>query len=479
MMRLHNAQDWAQRTFGRAALGDSRRTKRLVDIGTRMARYSGKTVASSCAGEGALLEGTYRFIRNDKIDAQDIRQAGFQATGELAREIPELLALEDTTSLSYKHQVAPKLGKLGQITDKARGWWCHSSLLLNGHTLQTVGLAYQEWWCRPDDKHDADEKESGKWQAASAYYRQHFGQLLPNTIFVCDREADIFDYMNDKLRHEERFVVRARHLRKVNASSNDIFGHLAQQPRLGHYRIDIPQKGQVGKDGKRHNRVARTARLQLKSGTITIVQGKRQLTLNAVLAEEVSSPKGDEPLKWLLLTTEAIVTFEQAMRIIRIYGARWRIEDFHKAWKTGAGVERLRMVEPENLERTASILAFIGVRLLQLRESFTLAQSLKKQGLVAPAAEVARQSCDTVLTQDEWRVLVQLQKKKSQRPKSTPTLQWAYLAVAKLGGFSDSKRTGIAGWATLWQGWDRLQQLVQGYLLAKDMLDEHNSCYTI
>jgi hypothetical protein len=36
---------------------------------------------------------------------------------------------------------------------------------------QTLGLAHQEWWCRPDDPNDADEKESGKWQAASGSCR--------------------------------------------------------------------------------------------------------------------------------------------------------------------------------------------------------------------------------------------------------------------------------------------------------------------
>ena len=64
--------------------------------------------------------------------------------------------------------------------------------------------------------------------------------------------------------------------------------------------------------------------------------------------------------------------------MIRIYTARWRVEDFHKAWKTGAGAERQRMTEPGNLERTVSILAFVGVRLLQLRESFTLPIYLTK-----------------------------------------------------------------------------------------------------
>ena len=49
---------------------------------------------------------------------------------------------------------------------------------------------------------------------------------------------------------------------------------------------------------------------------------------------------------------------------------------------------------------------------------------------------------------------------------------WVYKAIAKLGGFTDSRRTGIAGWDTLWKGWDKLQERVQGMLMAKQMLTE-------
>lgn len=63
-----------------------------------------------------------------------------------------------------------------------------------------------------------------------------------------------------------------------------------------------------------------------------------------------------------------------------IYTAIWRVEDFHKAWETGAGAERQRMTEPKNLERAIPILAFIGVRLLQLREAITIGYYLCKKG---------------------------------------------------------------------------------------------------
>ena len=161
-----------------------------------------------------MQEGAYRFIRNPNVSAEAIRKAGAMQTVKLAQAFPELLAIEDTTSLSYRHQVAEELGKLGAIGDKSRGWWVHSVLLLEATTFRTVGLLHQEWWMRPDDPADADEKESGKWLAAAATSRLRMGSMMSNVIAVCDREADIHAYLQDKLAHKERFVVRSKHPRK-------------------------------------------------------------------------------------------------------------------------------------------------------------------------------------------------------------------------------------------------------------------------
>ena len=50
-----------------------------------------------------MQEGAYRFIRNPNVSAEAIRKAGAMQTVKLAQEFPELLAIEDTTSLSYRH----------------------------------------------------------------------------------------------------------------------------------------------------------------------------------------------------------------------------------------------------------------------------------------------------------------------------------------------------------------------------------------
>ena len=71
------------------------------------------------------------------------------------------------------------------------------------------------------------------------------------------------------------------------------------------------------------------------------------------------------------------------------------------------------MTEPDHLERAVSILAFIAIRLLQLRESFTLPLLLKAYDLHEEAKRVAAQSCEHVLTNEEWTMLLLSEKKKN------------------------------------------------------------------
>ena len=57
-------------------------------------------------------------------------------------------------------------------------------------------------------------------------------------------------------------------------------------------------------------------------------------------------------------------TLEAVQRVLHDYALRWRVEDFHKAWKSGAGVEARRRQTADNLERIAVMLAFVGWKVL-------------------------------------------------------------------------------------------------------------------
>ncbi|MEW3381185.1 IS4/Tn5 family transposase DNA-binding protein, partial [Escherichia coli] len=47
---LHRAADWAKSVFSSAALGDPRRTARLVNVAAQLAKYSGKSITISSEG---------------------------------------------------------------------------------------------------------------------------------------------------------------------------------------------------------------------------------------------------------------------------------------------------------------------------------------------------------------------------------------------------------------------------------------------
>jgi Transposase DDE domain len=54
-------------------------------------------------------------------------------------------------------------------------------------------------------------------------------------------------------------------------------------------------------------------------------------------------PQGDEPIAWYLVTNEPIATLEQVAAVVDAYRARWVVEEFFKALKTGCQIEKRQM----------------------------------------------------------------------------------------------------------------------------------------
>ncbi|MCA6582252.1 MAG: hypothetical protein IM536_09535, partial [Pseudanabaena sp. M34BS1SP1A06MG] len=57
------------------------------------------------------------------------------------------------------------------------------------------------------------------------------------------------------------------------------------------------------------------------------------LPVHAVYATEIDCLEGETPLEWMLLTSEVVEDLETAIKILRWYTYRWRVEDFHKIFK--------------------------------------------------------------------------------------------------------------------------------------------------
>jgi len=480
-MHIHrDTSRWAEQIFGRCELGDARRTRRTVKLGAQLAAHAGQAPVSACRGDSAANEGAYRLLRNEAVAPEAIAEGGFQATAQAACGCGELLAVEDTTTLSYGHGAAAQLGDLGGPPGSTtqRGYIVHTVLLVEAHSAHTVGLIEQSRWCRSSAERGQrhrraqrayEDKESFKWQRASERVTQRLGEeTMGRVIAVCDREADVYEYLRYKCAAGERFVVRAAQDRRVlEDEATHLSEQLAHAPVLGAHTVAVAQRG-----GRR----ARIAELTLRATPVTVCAPKRApglgpIELNAILAQEEAPRAGETPLCWLLLTSEAVDAPAAVRRVLRYYQLRWRVEEFHKAWKSGARVEHRRMHSADNLERIAVILAFIAVRLLQLREVLAPPAWVCDEAVSDATERRARAPCSEVLTRTEWRVLWVAQER-SRPPAEAPSLQWAYKTLANLGGWMDTKRTGRAGWEAMWQGWFRLQERVDTYLAARDFLDE-------
>ncbi|WP_188708314.1 IS4 family transposase, partial [Neiella marina] len=430
---------WASEQFGAADLGDPRRTARLVKLASALANEPGKPLVNVTQSP-AEMEGAYRFIRNEHIDANAIADAGFQATVEQAKSHNLLLALEDTTSLVYRHRsIRDDLGHVNQ-GNRHRGLFAHSVLLFAPDEKQIVGLIEQSRWTRDiatrgkrrlHAQTPYQDKEGYKWESASRAMATRLQEQMAKVVSVCDREADIYEYLSYKLAQRQRFVVRSMQSRHIEEGADKLYAFASELQSAGVKQVHIAQKG---------GRKARTATLDISFAPVTLKtpsnkQGQ-SLPVYYVGCSERNNPQSG--LSWHLLTNEPVSTPEQALTIIRYYEYRWLVEEYHKVWKSdGTDIESLRLQCQNNMERLVTINGFIATRLLQLKFA-------KEHH---PDTTVGQ-----ILSTTAWKLLW-AKRMKTKLPDEVPSVLWAYEQLARLGGWKDTKRTGRASVKVLWQGW--------------------------
>jgi hypothetical protein len=272
---------------------------------------------------------------------------------------------------------------------------------------------------------------------------------------VCDRGADIYEFLSECRKLGHGFIVRAgqdRVLADPNRANADqrLFAAARAAAPLGSFELWLRA---------RPGQPERTARLSVSSSRVWLRAPQRPgkapgslapLECTVVRVFEADPPQGVEPLEWILLTDVAAESFELAREVALKYEARWLIEEFHKGLKTGLGAERLQLERAERLFAAIAIMSVVALRLIDLRE----AVRLEPQAAVEEAG---------VLSPVELAVL----RVRLKRP--IRTVAEAALALGRLGGHMNRKGDGLPGWLTLWRGRKKLDLLVQGVLLTKEL----------
>ena len=375
-----------------------------------------------------------------------------------------VLSVGDTTYLDYGGILVKREG-YGPQGNGGNGLLLHSALALDLKG-QPIGVLWQKVWNRqPRAKPPVDEtpeqkkqrrakarqanrarpfeaKESYRWVEAMTLVEQ---RVAPSTriIPVFDREGDIaevFETIN-QLTHTG-VVVRAAHNRSLEHDPHRLWEKLEAQPIRAYHEVELSET---------KTRKARTAKLAVRFCPVqlrspTRLEANSQLRVYAVYADEVDCPEGEEPVSWMLLTSEAVTTVEQALVILQWYSYRWRVEEYHKILKSGCQVERYRLAA-EGMKPLLGFLSVIAAGLLRL----TYLQRTQPEMPV-----------EAVLNS----VQIQVLKAKSSRLPKTLTIGWAVESIARLGGYLEHRRKTPVGIQVLWRGWAKLQDLVEGWQLA-------------
>ena len=457
---LQPAGQWAQEEFAFADLGEPRLNKRVVKIATNLAANPGGTLPQAFP-DWAELKAAYRFFDNPVVDFPKVVQPHLERTRLACREPGEYLIIEDTSDLDFSgHRKTRDLGVIGD--GNGRGFELHSALAVRveSWTLeqrpegQVVGLFDQQ--CRrprPAPQGETRGERLGR-RRKSSWWAEAFPQAGSppqgcRWIYIADRESDCYEPIQICQQQGIDFIIRACQDRRLAEGAGKLMQALAGAPVLGESTVELRSRG---------GEAARTAIVELRSVQVDLDgpwrPGGWQEPLRGVSVvevREVHAPEGvREPLHWILLTSLPCRTLAQARQIVGRYTARWWVEEYHKALKSGAGVQDSQLESAGRLEPLIALLAVVAVRLLNTK---MLARS-------RPEGSEARESFGPEA--------LEILEKKFGKPKGGWSNRQVLIATARLGGFLARKHDGMPGWQTIWRGWHRLMWMCEGLEIMND-----------
>jgi hypothetical protein len=368
----------------------------------------------------------------------------------------------DHTSLSLLEKThdperEKDFGAVGSYRDGARGLHAVTALSLSPDGVP-LGVGAARYWSRPLQPHrrtrrqraliKLEDNELGHWAEVIAQTRARYTEHAPERglWFQLDRGGDSWRLMWFLHQGGYHFTVRARANRCVldeRGEKRHALDILRKTKLQGVLRVAVSAQP---------DRTARLARLHVRAAPVTLVlrnPGASRRLLVPVYAvwvrEQATTPKGEEPIEWLLWTRQQVRTFDAAAHVVRTYALRWRIEDFHKTWKSGAcNVEDMRLHGAEQATKWATVLAAVAARIERLKH---LARNEPDQ----PAS--------IELNPYELQGLILLkrrQKKRTEQVCDSPTIAQAVRWIADLGGYTGQRSAGPPGSIVIGRGLEKV-----------------------
>jgi hypothetical protein len=438
-------------------LGDARLNRRAALLAERLSDRAADSFPKAL--DDAELEAAYRFFGNDQVTPEAILAPHVRQSCRRAAEVPRIIVAHDTTQFDFPGQTKRSgLGRL--IKPSAQGFFGHFSIAMTADgerrplgvvALETVfrlkkSIGQKNW--TPDQTLG----ESARWlRAVDAVEDQLAGRV--EAIHVMDREGDQYPLLESLTRSSRPFVIRSFQDRRLASDDEQRLRAAACAAKVV-LRRDVPLSARPhspGPKGKRHPaRRHRIARLSFSATTVVLKRPSttrhshsKLLRLNVIHVFERKTPKGQPAVEWFLLTNLPIDSDEAIAFAVDCYRARWTIEEFFKALKTGCQFEKRQLESAHSLLNALAILSQVAWRLLLLRHL---------------AHAKSPSSSTSALTAKQLDVLRAVAKQPLPRK---PTPRDTMLAVAALGGHI--KNNGDPGWLVLGRGMHDLLLLEMGW----------------
>jgi hypothetical protein len=457
-------RSWAKDEFGDTELGDARRTKRLTEIAARaLAKPHGRITATF--KRNAEREAAFRWLENSANHSRQIIAASARATTRRAAEHAFVFVPIDGTSLNIVDHAHEKgTGVVGPRRVGARGLQVMSAIAVTASGTP-LGLAHQVYWARrgrkrPGGKQGGQKdrrcfasKESRHWVDTAKRVADDFAQHAPLTTpwFQLDRGGDIRQVLAHAHDHGLMLTVRASADRRLWTDGDSprryLRSWMASQPVHGCQVMRVP--GSAKRQARLATLMVRTARVELDLHNDRGHQRRRAPVWAVYVREDGTTPPGEAPLDWLLLTTHPIASLADAELVVHGYATRWTIEEFHKTWKSGGcNVEAMQLHSAERMVRWAAILAAVAMRI---------------QRLIKLARTEPELPATVELTPGEVRAIIVSteHRKMTAKPGDMLTIQEAVKWLGSLGGHSPSPSAGPPGPQTVARGLESIALLAR------------------
>jgi hypothetical protein len=430
-------------------LGNRSRTKRLTDIAARAAENPSGRITEVFA-TSAEREGAFRFIANENIAPHEIAAAAGRACARACDGDEFVFAPVDASSLSLPGPTkARALGSVGNHLRGRHGLHAMSAIAVSADGTP-MGLLAQRLWSRA---HEPVVGRSRRNRPLDAKETQHWLRVVEDACrrwdetgasgriwFQLDRGGDFWQMLHWATQQKTHWTtLRVAYDRRVIGDELDyLWPHMRRQRVLGFYELDIPATA---------TRKARRGRFQLRAAPVTIWTRARPskahlaLPLTAVWARELgTTPRGEKPLEWMLFTTAPVRSFADAKRVLFGYTRRWRIEEFHKTWKSTCRVEETQLRSANRVARWATILAAVATRIEHLKH---VARAVPD---TAASAEFSHDELQAVLLLKRHKLAA------GETPNVALVVQW----IAELGGYTGKSSGGPPGGITIGRGLERI-----------------------